>query len=257
MTTIKTALIRQYRNGEAIQFTDDILSLTENRKPIHPKLESRYQELKTAYTVASDAFEPSKKLINTQELIAIDKERDETTIGLRITLVGLTKHPDPAFRKAATLVLKRLDSYGKRIYRFNFQLQTRITKDFIKALKDDPSLNTAIDMLLVIRAFIDTLEHTNTLFGEKYLDRTKEKGQKVEAEMETLIKNIEVTYRRFIDRLRAIEEMDDEGLLDMNLIRDINASIDQYNQVVIDRSGKTTDPDPDSEEDIEEELAAE
>ncbi len=141
------------------------------------------------------------------------------------------------------LVLTTFDSYGKRIYRLNYQLQTRVTTDFLNAIRDKDTLHKAADSLEVIKAFLSALQHANDTFATKYLDRTQEIGQKVEAEMESLIKETEVAYRAFINRLNAIVEIDDDGTYD-NLVKDINAAIEQYNQVVIDRRGvKTTEPD--------------
>lgn len=257
MITIKTALTARYRNGEMIQFLDDILLLTQKRGPIHQKLQIRYDSLYTIYRETSNAFEPSRKLINTEVLIATDKERDELTIGLRATLVGLSKHPDIVYQKAAKLLLATLDSYGKKIYRLNYQLQTRITKDFLDAVHNEPSLHSAAATLKVAKAFLDALQSANDQFADQYLMRTQEKGQQIEAEMQILIKEAEKVYRAFITRFNAIIEMDDDGNYS-NLVSDINAAIDQYNQVVLDRSGVRAIEEEDEEEDnIIEELSLE
>ncbi|WP_103068736.1 DUF6261 family protein [Aquimarina sediminis] len=256
MSTIKTALTVKYRNGEMIQFLDDILILTQKRGPVHPKLVTKYDKLHTATRNAFNAFEPSRKLINTEVLIATDKERDELTVGLRATLLGLSKHPDIVHQKAAKLLLEKLDSYGRRVYRLNFQLQTHVTRGFLDAVKNEPALDTAADTLLVVKVFLDALQSANDQFADQYLMRTQEKGQHIEAEMETLIKEAEIAYREFITRLNAIVEIDESGNYD-NLVRDINASIDQYNQVVLDRRGvRSIEPD-DEEEDIIDQLIVE
>ncbi len=237
MKTIKTAFTNKYRNGELIQFVDDITVLTQKRGPVHEKLHIRYIELRTANTKASEAFEPSRKLVNTKELIAIDKRRDELTIGLRTLLVGLTKHPSLQYQEAAERLLERLDSYGKAIYRYNYQLQTQTTKDLINALTTDKKFDADVNTLLVVRDYIKALQHANSNFAEIFVKRTQEKGEQIEAEMADLITTLEESYRAFIIRLNAIVEMDESYHAD-NLINDINATIDQYNQVVLDRRGK-------------------
>ncbi len=60
MITVKTALTAKYRNGEMIQFVEDILILTQKRGPIHKKLQTRYDELQQIKSNAAEAFEPSR-----------------------------------------------------------------------------------------------------------------------------------------------------------------------------------------------------
>ncbi|GAA4277321.1 DUF6261 family protein [Aquimarina mytili] len=237
MKTIKTAFTGNYRNGELIQFVDDLLVFVQKRGPIHPKLQVRFDELSTAKIKAAKAFEPSKKLTNTEDIIAFDKQRDELTIGLRTLLLGLTKHPVLTYQEAAKRLLERIDSYGKRIYRLNLQLQTQTTTDLIDALITEPKLNNDITTLQVVRDYINALQKANISFSDMYIQRTQEKGERVEAEMADLITKLEETYRAFVTRLNAILEMDESYQGD-HLVNDINAAIDQYNQVVLDRRGK-------------------
>ena len=190
-----------------------------------------------AKTNTSTAYEPSRKLTNTEDIVAIDKKRDELTIGLRTILLGLTKHPAIKYQEAAKRLLQRMDSYGKRIYRLNFQLQTQTINDLIDAMTTDPKLRMDMTTLEVVQDYIKALQKANTDFSEMYIQRTQEKGERVEAEMADLISKLEEAYKAFVIRLNAIVEMDESYQGDQ-LVNDINAAIDQYNQVVLDRRGK-------------------
>ncbi|TPN82392.1 DUF6261 family protein [Aquimarina algicola] len=201
MNYINTATTSFYRNGEIIQFFDDVLTLTEKRGGIPKKLTKQYQELKTKNDALAEIFNSSRKLVHTKDIKEIDEKRDELTIGLRFLLVGLTKHPNPECQKAAERLLEVYDSAGKRIYRLNYQLQTRVTKNLIDTILNNATLVADVDLLKVVRDYIDALQTTNDAFAEAYVIRTQEKGQQEEGEMLELVQETILSYRKYIVRL--------------------------------------------------------
>lgn len=234
---IHTPILSYYRNAELIQFFEDVLTLTKKHKDIPVELQSKLKPFAEAYKTLAQSFNPDKKLLHTKGLEEIDKRRDDLTIGLRLTLVGLTKHSEEKIKKTAKLILEVLDSYGSKIYQYNYQLQTHITKNFLDKVTSSDVLNRAVDSLVLIRPVLNTLEGINNQFAAIYLIRTQEKGQKVKGQMKKLVKEATIAYREFVIRLHAYIEIQDEVTTYKTLIKDLNALIQQYNQVVYDRSG--------------------
>ncbi len=123
------------------------------------------------------AYAYQKDSPETQELIAIDLQRDEAIIGIVNNAESFTHHFDAAKQQAGQTIVNCMNKYGKRVHKMAYAIETEIVSKLITDLQTNPAISAAVTTL-GLADWVNYLKDSNDQFNIKYLERTKAYAQK-------------------------------------------------------------------------------
>ncbi len=246
---IQTSYIRKYRNSELVQFLTDVDLLMVNGPKPSNKFLKVLENLQQLTNEMASIFKQERGTAITQTLEAADVRRDRALVGLRYVLLGLTYHSDEVVMGKAKALLEIIERQGPGVARLNYQAETAVINKIITDLETDAELVTYITELN-IQYWTTELKTANTEFSNLYIKRTVEYGARFgQDRLPELREEAIVAYRDFIKFLTALATLNEEVYA--VLLAQLNALIKQYNTLVLERIGTSTEV-PDDLEDIDE-----
>jgi hypothetical protein len=106
----------------------------------------------------------------TARIVAADGHRDDLVLGLQDLCEGHTYNPEERLREAAMLLDRRLEAYGPRIRKQNYQQETAIIKALVRDCREDYECAAAVDAL-GLGNWIVALDAANREFDRLYAER--------------------------------------------------------------------------------------
>jgi hypothetical protein len=106
----------------------------------------------------------------TQTLVQLDGHRDDLVIGLQDLCEGHCYNPDEALRDHAAILDRRLEEYGPRITKKNYQQETTIINAIVHDFRNKPECVDAV-AALGLSSWVDALETTNKEFDKLLIER--------------------------------------------------------------------------------------
>jgi hypothetical protein len=177
----------------------------------------------------------------TPEIEALDARRDRAITGITITINGKTYYFESAVSDAANMLSEALKPYGSGIASLNYALETAQIDKIVADFTSKPKLADAASVLGLTN-WISELAAANTEFNNKYLARTQEMGSANTDSIKELRQVANQKYyelRDMIDGYYITKKKADPW---KKTINELNALIDQYNQLLANRK-----PSPDAE----------
>lgn len=242
MDQISGILLRRLRIAELIQFLLDVLGITIKAGPAALGLDARTNMLTASVNTLENLYKQDSGSDVTDELVAIDDNRDRAYIGIRDYCKAILNHFNPVKANAARLLLNNLALYGDELNRKAFQEQTSIFRNFINDWQSRPELKEAV-LELQLTEWIQYLAAQNDSFAERYVARAQERGGVTPDAVNQGRLAAYQAYKRLRDAIVSHATLNEgaSGEPYRQLIRDFNGIIKNYNNALARRGGRTND----------------
>jgi hypothetical protein len=231
------------RNSEFIQFIKDVLGIVSLNDPQALLVLSQFDALKTEKDVLESLFNKEQASALTDELIALDDQRDNLLNGIIALVQGHTYSLDSVIKKSALALQANITSYGTGITRENYQSETTIIDNLLDDWGTKPELAAAI-VMLNLAGWQTQLAAANAAFNAKYLARTQEMGSAPPDSLKEKRALATTAYNElsgFINSYFTINK----GIAPFGKVtNELNALIDQYNRLIAGRGKGTELPPP-------------
>ena len=239
---IATANLEKYRNGDFIQFVNNVLQLLPENVATNLQVATQRAELQNLALQFQDAFKPVSGNELTPEIEALDKQRDEALTGIRYLLDAYNHHYNDALRNSAFILLDVYKSYGDNIQRLRYQLETATVDALLNNWAD--SHQAHIDALQ-LNDWVAQLQTYNQQFNEKYISRTQQLAGVENGVMVSLREQATKAYRTLKAHIEAHALINPTATYTETMAH-ISALADQYNTAVTKYTSaeETGNPDP-------------
>ena len=232
--------LAKLRNGEFLQFGTNVSDLVESNNPKGLNVEVQHAVFKTKVNETSALFNTERSSILTQELVQLDERRDRAVTGITSAIAGYCSHFLPETALAANLLASDLQLFGAGVARQNLQSETAIISGISSDWETKPELTNAL-ATLGLTLWAAELKTANQMFDQKYIDRTKEYGAANPDTLKAKREETTIAYyelRKYLEAYATIQNTPDYK----KVISELNALIDQYNQLLTNRTKEAVTP---------------
>jgi hypothetical protein len=244
---INAISLANLQNTELSQFNTDILGIVQLNNPTTLGVVKAYNAFKNEQTEILNLFKADKSSALTDELVAIDTNRDDALIGISLQIESYTRHHLPATRALGMLLWEHLKHFGTGIDRYNYQKETSTITNILKEWNNKTELKAALTDLKLTE-WVNQLEATNIVFNTKFIQRAQATG---ESTFTNTLKTKRIDAAQAWYHLRdaivskytvAVNDETDASIYVIT-INSINAIIDKYNALLTARrNNKSTPP---------------
>ena len=235
--------LNDLRNGEYITFQKNCSQIID-LNDANALLVKGEKDLLDAETFKiEDLFLIMKKSELTPVIEALDARRDRAINGITITINGYTYYFEEDKSNAANVLANALKPYGSGIATLNLVLETAQIDSLISDFTSKPALIAAANVLGLTSWFTE-LGTANAAFNKKYLDRTQELGAANPDNIKALRLIANQKYYELRDMLDGYFITKKKIDPWKKTINEINALIDQYNQLLANRKGNNDSETP-------------
>jgi hypothetical protein len=231
---INSIEMRKLRNAEFIQFVNNIATIIQSNDPAVLLVTIQLLAFKAKVAGLSGLFKNEQSSPLTEDVQLLDVRRDRGVTGLSSVIEGYTYYFQPEKAEAARLLFNNMKLYGN-MARQNYQAETALISEMLNDWENKPELVAALTLLDLVD-WKDELNFANNSFNETWLARSQEYAA---ASPETLLqKRAEtiVAYNELKKFLEAYATINSTVPVYQKTINEVNAVIDQYNTILIERA---------------------
>lgn len=182
----------------------------------------------------------------TQELLTLDERRDNAINGIYYFLLGYSYHYDTDMQQKSQLLLANMALYGSGIARLNYQAETATINNLLRDWENKPDLADAITTFN-LTSWVNELKTANEEFNTKYLLRTQEYGDASPETIKSKREETNAAYYALRDRIDALHLLVETPPSPYaTVINQLNALTDQYNNLLINRTGNPSPETPET-----------
>ena len=198
--------------------------------------------LQAATAPLDELFAKERGNLITPELEALDARRDAAITGIRMLAEAQTYHYDPVSAKAGEQVVAAIDKYGRNLARLNYIAETEVIVSLADDFTTDAELNAAATTIN-LHDWLKELSTANTLFNTRYLARNTDYAAKPGGNLLQQRETTTAAYRSLAEHITAHATLTPSAAY-TKLINEVNTLIDQYNQLISNRSGGGGEEEP-------------
>lgn len=143
---------------------------------------------------------------------------------------------------AGKQVLAAMDKYGRNLPRLNYIAETEVIVSLTDDFSNDADLRAAATTLN-LQDWVKELSTANTLFNSRYLARNTDYAAQPGGNLQEQRDVTTETYRVLTDHITAHATLT-PSVAYTKLVNEINTLIDQYNQLINNRSGGGEEEQP-------------
>jgi Family of unknown function (DUF6261) len=235
--------LRGLRNSEFVQFGTDVSSIVKLNDPQALGVLGQYSAFLSANAAVEALFNKEQASAATDELVALDHQRDNLINGINALVLGYTYSADEAQKKNALLLQANISSYGAGIAKENYQSETAIITNLLDDWTTKPELAAAI-VALNLTGWQTQLAAANAAFNAKYLARTQEMGSAPPDSLKEKRALATNDYYKLRDFINSYFTINNGAAPFAKVTNELNALIAQYNNLVAGRGKGTPPPSP-------------
>lgn len=227
---LQSIKLNHLRSGEFIQFYTDVISICDQANSEELGIKLQVDDLKKKVKTLNNGYGKERGSDITIELSEIDSRRDNCITGIRAVADAYSLHYNNDFAEAANHLITKIDSYGGRIAKQNYQAETTILNNLCDAFEQVKELKEALQKLH-LSAWAKTLKQENQLFNQRFIDRINESAQQNEEKFKELRDQVNDAYRIFCNHISAHVTL--KGIEGYAAIVDpLNSLIENYNLTI-------------------------
>lgn len=234
MKTLKSTF-SALRNEEHLQFQNELKALVEQYGASKLGIDSQFNKYLILYSNEMSAINTIRKSATSDQLIAVDDERDEAFRGLSDSVKANLNHRNEIKREAATRLSILFNFYGN-IARKPYDEETASIFKLISELKGSYS---AYCTTLDLGEWIADLESKNNEFDALMKNRYSEGAAKFDIEMKATRVEIDTAVRSITTMLDALVLVNGSAAYEP-FIREYNARVEKYEKTLVTRQGRNT-----------------
>lgn len=240
---LKTALLEKYRNGDFIQYINNVLTIITEEKATALNITEQRTLLQTSINELNNIWTPNKGSELTAQLVTLDKLRDSLFSGLKMTVDVWSKHHyDESKKELALLVSNSINSHGKDIIALRYQQETAVLNAILNDLLNE--IPAAV-LGLGLMPWVVELQLANKEFDALYVNRAieisgTEKG--IVDTKRTLVTGNFKTLKQVFEARKVIAQIEESDVLaDFNtLSNEWSTLTQQYNDAITRATSNTT-----------------
>lgn len=235
--------LRNLRNSEFLQFSNDFLGLVLLNDPRALKVQPQYDNFKAAANTIEALFKADRGSLMTDELVALDERRDTAITGITAYVQSLTYHFKENTRAQAAALAANLANYDAGVAKQNYQSETAIINSILTDWTEKPALKAAV-AALNIADWQAELADANTAFNARYLARTQEMGAASQDTIKEKRQETTQAYYSLRDFINSYYTLNEGAEPYTKTVKELNALINQYNFLLANRKGGNNDTLP-------------
>ncbi|MEW7278416.1 DUF6261 family protein [Aquimarina sp. 2201CG1-2-11] len=230
MTLRKEEMTELLRNTVDICYQNDADALNIN---------IQVEALKTIVDQLDGALLYEREKEFTKELETLDSDRDDAIKGLRYGFIMNTYHQHPKVKEAAQTLLDRVDSYGSRIARMNYESESAAIINLINDFETEENLKAALQRL-GLQNWVDRLKIANQKFRTLYTERITEESKKNKTSFSAIRPEAMTVYTNLINRINAYVVLDEEKKYE-SINNELITLTDRYHQIISNRKRNSSE----------------
>ncbi|WKN41042.1 DUF6261 family protein [Tunicatimonas pelagia] len=238
---IASANLSKYRIKEFIQFVRNSLIIVNQHNADKLQVKAQYNGLNKEYLQLEQAYKQESTSETGVKLSALDDQRDQAIICLRMISEGYIRHPKATLRAAGEQVVECINKYGTRLYNLNYSAETAALKNIGRDLQTIPAYAQAIkDMHL--EDVVSEMKKANQAFEKVFIQRLEETSKSKEETPNTrqLVQSTSEAYRTLVKHIEARATLSPSAKYTL-FINHFNENIEHFNQIIERRRLDTTD----------------
>ncbi len=225
------------RKEEMIELLRSTLDICHQNDANALKLNTQVDALSSIVDQLDDALVYERENEFTKELELLDRDRDDAITGLRYGFIMNTYHQHPKVKGAAQTLLDRVDSYGNRIARMNYESESAVIINLINDFETEENLKAALQRV-GLQNWVDRLKIANQKFRALYTERITEKSKKNKISFSAIRPEAMLMYTNLMNRISAYVELDEEKKYE-SLNNELDTLTDRYHQILSNRKKST------------------
>jgi hypothetical protein len=221
------------RNEEHFQFQTEFKNEINLFGAKNLNIETAFATYLPLYEQEEKALQLIRKSAATDQLIEVDKERDDIYRGLADAIKSALKHFDPNKRAAASRLKVLFDQYGNVARKPYDEETAAINKIMVEA----KGAYAADITTLAISDWFTMLETKNNAFDTIMKSRYSEEAGKTELRMNQVRLEVDAAYREIMDRIDALILINGTRGYE-NFTREHNARVEKFSNTLAQRVGR-------------------
>lgn len=232
---IKSIELYKLRNGEYIQYMQDVLVICRQYDPVNMQVRKEFNALLDVAGGIEAVFKVPTGSPVTGKLQKFDALREEAIRGIATLVRGYMFSDNPVVKNHAITLSNHLALFGN-IAEHNYQNQTNSIRNIIEDCNSIPELINAVTEL-GLQNWLTALENANNSFNEKYLLRAVELGNNTTEAIK--IKRLQANehYYALRNKINAYCITTDGAEPYTTVAASVNGLIAYYNELLARRVG--------------------
>lgn len=218
------------KNAQHVQWVTDSLAVITDEVAEAQGFGTPWTAFKAKAEVEISYFKPDRTLLDTEDVVTVDSERD-SVVSLRRALVKsyYELSLDADIKNAARIVKHAFDEAGD-VTRLDYASETSTLTDLIARLRTEPYLS-ALETLNM-SGIPDELEAANKKFNDLYLKRSKEERVRSSADMKLLRKDTDAAFDALAKAINAFYLVNELTTQDASKRETLQEIIDKLNDIL-------------------------
>lgn len=226
------------RYSEFMQFIKDVLTIVGIYSPQALLVVDEYELLKSSHNQASELLTKESSNALSEELAALDDERDSLFQGLRLSVEAAMHHPEASTQDQARVLISYLDAHCKGVTRENYPSETHVLAQLNKDWTTESSLKNAT-AALNLTSWLAKLDAVNTMFETKYVNRTHDTSNVPQQSFKQKRDDTIMAYYALRDVINSYMVIKKGAAPFARACNDINLHIEKYNSLKRSKSNAT------------------
>ncbi len=235
MLKIISLALYKLRNGEYFQFMTAFKSLLEALTPAAIHAEDEFAAFNLAYTKLDDELRVDQGSVLTQELHAIDFDRDLLWRAMDMRIDATLMCTIEAEAEAAKRLRRVVDLYGD-IRKISFNEETAALSNLLGDL--NKGVNATHLSTTGLDTWVSKLTELNTAFVAKQNERDTELANKNSGNVKAVRIEIDPLYETMIERANALVSLNMQTPELENFIKELNQKIKTLEHTLASREGR-------------------
>ena len=216
-------------NATFLSFMHTIIERGQDEATMREKMGQYYTDFNGAYMQYDLAFNPARRSLESEDLVVLDGDRDNSLGAYHEAVLGLQRNPNEAKRQAARLLKLNFDTYSPDRGQ-EYMKETELIEQMTTEIHDNANLTAAIE-LLGLSDYLTDLEQKNQAFATLMSSRTASTEGNVKGAVAAARGDLEEKYQIFRQMLNVASIY--EGDTDYrSFILSANAEIEHFRQIL-------------------------
>ncbi|MDR1725847.1 MAG: DUF6261 family protein [Bacteroidales bacterium] len=234
MIKIKKLHLPHLRNEEWFEFMREIKQLITMDTVVCESMSDEMETLTELLHKAELALRQMRKSEISQEIVALDRKRENIYTGLKYHLLSAKYHFQTQKQNAGQVLLTVLKSYGN-IFKQTYYEESGTIQHLTEILQNKYGNEVSI---LGIEEWISQLQSVNEEFFTALQNRNKEQGQKIKFTMADVRLQTDICYRSITEKLEALALLNSQNDSFHDVINNINAAVKKNKNLLTHRNTK-------------------
>ena len=228
--------LHDLRNEEYFQFFTRFRDAVQAANPATLRIEALYTDFLALFAQLDEAYKKIAKSLLTEEIDALDRQRDEVFRGMKDAISSGNRHFNDAVKQAARRIGNVTDAYGDIPNRGKSEETIALT-DLIKTLQTEHAEDV---ITLGLNNWLPEIKRLNTAVETLMRERFDETTAHTTVSMSEVRPQVDEAYYGIVERIESFDVIEGktENAPWAAFMASLNTVIDYTNNIVAQRKGR-------------------